>query len=96
MKKWCNILWADETKSNLFCSDCGTQHVRRPVDTAFKQQYTAKTVKHGGGSIMIRGCFSYQGVGPIYRIEETMTTATYCIILNDVMLPYAEYNMPLR
>lgn len=96
VEKWRNILWSDETKCNLFYPDCGTQHVRRPLNTAFNPQYTVKTVKHGGGSIMVWGCFSYQGVGPIYRIESTMTAVTYCNILNEVLLPYAEENMPLR
>ena len=37
------------------------QFVRRPPNTEFKPQYTLKTVKHGGASIMIWGCFSYSG-----------------------------------
>ncbi len=39
------------------------QFVRRPPNTEFKPQYTVKTVKHGGASIMIWGCFSYYVLG---------------------------------
>lgn len=45
---------------------------------------------------MVWGCFFYQGVGPIHRIEGTMTAVSYVNILNTTMLPYAEDNMPLR
>ena len=44
---------------------------------------------------MVWGCFSYNGVGPIFKIEGTMTANGYLAILKDVMLPYAEDNMPL-
>ena len=35
-------------------------------------QSTLKTVKHGGASIMMWGCFSYSGVGSIYHIPGIM------------------------
>lgn len=96
VEKWRNILWSDETKCNLFNSDCGLQYVRRPKNSSLKPQYTVKTIKHGGGSIMVWGCFSYHGVGPLYRIEDIMTSTTYKNILRRIMLPYANDNMPLR
>lgn len=45
---------------------------------------------------MIWGCFSYYGTGPIYRIENTMDQHVYVSILENVMLPYAEWEMPLK
>ena len=45
---------------------------------------------------MIWGCFSYYGVGPIYRIPGIMDQFEYIRILEEVMLPYAEEEMPLR
>lgn len=93
-KKWRNILWSDETKINLFGNDNG-RNVRRPKGKEFHVRFTKKTVKHGGGSIMVWGCFSWNGVGPIYRITDTMTRFEYKNILETIMLPYAEENMPL-
>lgn len=95
-EKWRNILWSDETKVNLFSSDRGVHHVRRPIHQEFNPKYTLKTVKHGGGSIMVWGSFSYYGVGPLYRIQNIMKSADYTEILKNTMLPYAEENMPLK
>lgn len=93
-KKWRNILWSDETKINLFGNDC-QRNVRRPKGKEFHVKFTKKTVKHGGGNIMVWGCFSWNGVGPIFRIEDTMNASGYRDILENVMLPYASENMPL-
>ena len=52
--------------------------------------------KHGGGSIMLWGCFSASGVGPIVWIQEKMNAADYIDILQNKMLPFAEDKMPLK
>uniref|UniRef100_A0A3B4X144 Transposase Tc1-like domain-containing protein n=1 Tax=Seriola lalandi dorsalis TaxID=1841481 RepID=A0A3B4X144_SERLL len=67
---------AEASKIVLFGSKCHRQFVRRP------------TVKHGGASIMIWGCFSYYGVGPIYRIPGIMDQFEHIRILEEVMLPH--------
>uniref|UniRef100_A0A3Q3WIA1 Cysteine/serine-rich nuclear protein N-terminal domain-containing protein n=1 Tax=Mola mola TaxID=94237 RepID=A0A3Q3WIA1_MOLML len=95
-EKWRNILWTDESKVVLFGSKGRRQFVRRTPNSEFKPQYTVKTVKHGGASIMIWACFSYYGVGPIYRIPGIMDQFAYVKILEEVMLPYAEEDMPLK
>lgn len=55
-----------------------------------------KTVKHGGGNIKLWACFSWHGCGPIYWIKQNMDQHEYVNILENVMLPYADENMPLR
>ena len=95
-EKWRNVLWTDESKIVLYGSKGRRQYVRRPPNSAFKPQYTLKTVKHGGASIMVWGCFSYFGVGPIYRIPGIMDQFGYIRILEEVMLPYADEEMPLK
>lgn len=52
-------------------------------------------MKHGDGKILVWGCFSWNGVGPLFLINDIMTKDVYINILNSVMLPYAEWNMPL-
>ena len=94
--KWRNILWTDERKVLRFGSKGRRQYVRRPPCTEYRNQYTVKTVKHGGGKIMVWGCFSYHGPGPIYRIPGIMDQQEYVNILERIMLPWAEDEMPLK
>uniref|UniRef100_A0A8C5PGB7 Uncharacterized protein n=1 Tax=Leptobrachium leishanense TaxID=445787 RepID=A0A8C5PGB7_9ANUR len=73
---WQNILWTDETKIELFGKN--TQHyVWRKKGTN-----TIPTVKHGGGNIMLWGCFSAKGPGRLIRVKGRMNGAMYREILN--------------
>lgn len=94
-RNWTNILFTDETKINLFRSD-GKLHVRRRVNEKFRPRNTVGTVKHGERNIKLWGCFSYNGVGPMFWIKQNMTKEIYLKILETIMLPYAEENMPLH
>lgn len=93
-EKWKNVLFSDESKFNLFRSD-GVCHVRRPKDERLNPKYVCPTVKHGGGSVMVWGCFSSHGMGPLHRIEGIMDKFVYKNILENVMEPYAEEFMPI-
>ena len=88
---WQNVLWTDESKFNRFGSD-GKQYVRRPQNQELSPRYTLKTVKHGGGNVIVWGSFSWCGVGPLHRIHGTMDQHMYKEILENVMLPYADEN----
>jgi len=50
---------------------------------------TVATMKHGGGSIMVRGCMSARGVGHLTVCEGTMNSLKYCQILEHDTLPSA-------
>lgn len=94
-EKWNTVLWSDESKFKLFGSD-GRQYVRRPVGARFKAKYQIPTVKHGGGNVMVWGCFSRSGTGPIIQVQGKMDRFQYKEILENTMLPFAEDEMPLR
>lgn len=96
VEQWRNILWTDESKIVLFGGTGSRKYVRRPPNTEYHPKYTTKTVKHGGSKIMVWGCFSYNGVGPIHQIKGIMDQHVYVDILEKVMFPYAEYDMPLK
>lgn len=91
---WRRILWSDETKINVFGSD-GKMYVRRPPRREYDPKYTRKTVKHGGGHIMIWACMSGLGVGPLVQIRGIMNQHVYKDILLNTTLPYTFDNMPV-
>ncbi|MPV02323.1 IS630 family transposase [Escherichia coli] len=82
------ILWSDETKIELFGLNA-KRHVWRKPGTAHHLANTIPTVKHGGGSIMLWGCFSAGGTGRLVRIEGKMNAAMYRDILDENMLQSA-------
>lgn len=55
---WGRVLWSDESKYNLFCSD-GIRYVRRPIGSRNDPKYQVPTVKHGGGSVTVWGETSF-------------------------------------
>ena len=63
------IIWSDETKIELFGLNAKRHVWRKPG--------TIPTVKHGGGSIVLWGCFSAAGTGRLVRIEEKVYGAKY-------------------
>jgi hypothetical protein len=71
------IPWSDETKIELFglSTKC---HIWRKLGTI-------PTVKHGGGSIMLWGCFSVAGTGRLVRIKGKMESK-YREILDENLL----------
>jgi hypothetical protein len=65
---WRNVIFTDESKFNLFGSD-GRVLVWRQPNTELDVKNTTPTVKHGGGSVMVWGCFSAIGVGKLVFID---------------------------
>ncbi|RCN29074.1 hypothetical protein ANCCAN_25175, partial [Ancylostoma caninum] len=52
------------------------------------------TVKHGGGSVLVYGAFSRNGMGPLVEIDGIMDAQLYKDILVNVAVPWANGNMP--
>ena len=49
--------------------------------------YTSKTIKHAGLRLMLRGCVSWNGVGPLVKIMGNMDANYYvCITFEAVTL----------
>ena len=69
------ILRSDETNIELFGLNAKRHVWRKPS--------TIPMVKHGGGSIMLLGCFSAAGTGRQVRIKGKMNRAKYREIVDE-------------
>ncbi|KAK3561446.1 hypothetical protein QTP86_002827 [Hemibagrus guttatus] len=85
---WENVIWSDETKIELFDKN-STCRVWRRKNAELHPKNTIPTVKHGGGNIMLWGCFSAKGPGRLIRVKERMNGAMYREILSKNLLPSA-------
>ncbi len=74
-KNWVKELWSDETKIELFGINSTRRVWRRRRNAAYDPKNTIPTVKHGGGNIMLWGCFSAKGTGQLHRIKGMMDGA---------------------
>uniref|UniRef100_A0A803JK91 Uncharacterized protein n=1 Tax=Xenopus tropicalis TaxID=8364 RepID=A0A803JK91_XENTR len=83
---WKKILWSDETKMELFGQNA-KRYVWRKTNTAHHSEHTIPTVKYGGGSIMLWGCFSSAGTGKLAVIGGTMNSTVYQKILKENVRP---------
>uniref|UniRef100_A0AAY5K1G9 Tc1-like transposase DDE domain-containing protein n=1 Tax=Esox lucius TaxID=8010 RepID=A0AAY5K1G9_ESOLU len=76
---WKNVLRSDETKVELFGHN-SKRYVWSKNKTAHHPN-TITTVKHGGGSIILWGCFSSVGTGALVSVEGIMNSSIYQDIL---------------
>ncbi len=86
---WNNVIFTDESKYNVFSSD-GKVRVWRKPNTEFQKQNLKPTVKHGGGSVMVWGCFAASGVGSLVFIDGIMNADMYIEILKKNLHSSAE------
>uniref|UniRef100_A0AAQ4S874 Transposase Tc1-like domain-containing protein n=1 Tax=Gasterosteus aculeatus aculeatus TaxID=481459 RepID=A0AAQ4S874_GASAC len=79
---WRKVLWSDKTKMELFGHNA-QQYVWRRKAEAFNPKNTKSTVKHGGGSIMLWGCFAANGTSALQRVNGIMKKEDYLQILQN-------------
>ena len=84
-QEWARVLWSDERKFNMFSSD-GIRYIRRPPNKRDYPKYQVPTVKHGGGHVMVCGCFSRSEVGPLVYVKDILDRLCYCRITFSLML----------
>ena len=71
---WKKVLWSNETKIvGLGLKE--KYYVWWKTNTAHHPEHIIPTVKHGGGSIMLWGCFSSARTGKLVRVDGKMDGA---------------------
>lgn len=79
---WKKIIWTDESKFEL--KNCKRRkRVWCKRNERLQSKHTQATVKHGGGSLMVWGCFSHKGVGRLVKIDGIMTGESYVDLLKQ-------------
>lgn len=74
-------MWSD--KSNVQPFGLKPKHIWTKPNIAQQPGNTIPKIKHGGGSIMLNGCFSAEGIGKLVVNEGTMDGATYKLIVEE-------------
>lgn len=62
------------------------KRVFRRKGEALNPKCTNKTIKHGGVSVMVWGCFNYNGVGQLEFIDIMTVNIYQEILLNNIQL----------
>ena len=70
------MLFTDELKFELHGNNRRVYVRRRPAER-LSNQCLKSTVKHGGGNIQVCGCFSFNGIGILYKIKGNLEQKQY-------------------
>lgn len=86
VQQWAKVLFADESKFEVFGNHRRIVVRRRPGER-YESRCLVPTVKHGGGSIMVWGGTSAAGALPLKLIKGIMVKEDYKQILEKRALP---------
>ena len=89
VEEWKKVIFSDESRFNLFGSD-GRQYCRRRVGEEFLDRNVNKVIKHGGGSLMVWGCITWNGPGQLWRVDKTLNAKQFCQILDSALIETLE------
>ena len=90
MDDWKKVIWSDETKINCLGSD-GCKWVWKKTGEGLSDRLVEGTLKFGGGSVMMWGCMTWQGVGFATKIDSRMDGDLYLQILKDELHQTLDY-----
>ena len=82
---WRAVLWSDESRASLEGPD-GAVKIWRKKHERFNPDCLVQKPHHPKG-IMVWGCFSWYGLGPLIIIEGMITGATYSKLLEAHVMP---------
>lgn len=77
------ILCTEEAEASLFRRFASHKITWCKTKTAFHKENIILTLKHGGGSVMLWGCFAGSGPGRLAIIDKTKNSVLYQKILKE-------------
>eukprot|EP00033_Pygsuia_biforma_P007634 GCRY01008771.1.p1 GENE.GCRY01008771.1~~GCRY01008771.1.p1 ORF type:complete len:139 (+),score=4.69 GCRY01008771.1:183-599(+) len=77
------VVFSDESKFVLFGSDKRKLYVCRRSGEALAEECVVQTVKHGGGNVMIWGCFARNGLGVMCRVDHRLDSEGYVALCHS-------------
>lgn len=81
------VIFSDECRLEVMTES--THFVRRRSGEKYKDGCTINRVKHPA-AVMIWGCITAAGPGPLYFVEGTLRQDQYRRIISDVFLPFLD------
>jgi transposase len=87
---WRRVVWSDESKFELFGSK-RRQYCWVEPGAPLTSRQVQPIVKHGGGNIMVWGCFTAHGIGYLCRIDGGLDAELYRQILGDELMQTLAY-----
>ena len=82
MEDWKQVIWSNKTKINCIGSD-GKRWMWKKAGKSLSYRLVQGTVKFGGGSLMMWGCRTWEGVGMACKIDGRIDTDLYLQIVED-------------
>jgi len=96
---WDRVIWSDESSFQLIPSG-GRVRVWRRKTEKYRKECLAPTIKHGGGSVTIWGCFRSGKLGPLVVVVGAMDQVQYVNVLSKHLIPFyydpKEQTIPLH
>lgn len=85
LEKWQKVDFSDESSVELHHRR--RKYCRRPTGARMDPKYTQKTVKFGGGKLMVWGYIQYEGVRNICKVEGNINSLKYQEVLATSYIP---------
>ncbi|GBB95447.1 hypothetical protein RclHR1_02540001 [Rhizophagus clarus] len=90
VSNWNKVVWSDESKFQIFGLDSRAYCWKKP-DQPLNNRHVKPTVKFGGRSIFVWGCFTCFGVEYLCKIDRGLDAELYQRILDEDFLDILEY-----
>ena len=90
---WKYIALSDESRFQLIRADRRVRVWHKPHE-AMDPSCQQGTVQAGGGSIMLWAVFTWNGLGPLVKLNQSLTGKDYVQLLGDHLQPFMDFMYP--